>query len=569
LRKEKKKVVGKGEDRVVRTLEQGIFRGSIQIIDNDTNSTGDEPDLTNKTSSESVGQFDDEKNGYLCDKTDDRTTLMRSTLKIQQKLIDGLVNVAHELDDNDVENEKIETLDDHPFIAMFSFKVATKRLFQPNSEIKYGTKSDLEALNPVYFILTVWGLAISTPYYLLSAPLFNVWRFLVLFGHYLVVAVFSGHCVPELIIILSCILGFIYLESKYKEVQYSILNFAKQAGIILLKKYVKFAVFTLVAIAFTLYISPFLGSGPNYYASGISYNSCYNDWWWNLLMIGNFGPTSFYGMGGCLPWIWILSGIFQFWLCIPPILILYRKSKIATYLFLFLISAGSIAYTMYLVYKYDFKVGVLAFENLQDNVFDRVICSPLTKFHLLLMSFAFSRFYLAIQDHKAKPEVEQSWVMKKIYNRDSWIFTGALYGVMFSVFLVYLLIGRSALKNPYLWTRWENTLFYGFAKFMIFFVLLFLLFILYTENSPMIKKLFMIDYFSAISKLSFCVFLIYPTVIFFLYARGTNAFFISYPTIVYAFVHHFVISFAISLCITMAFLIPLFNIIHKLKIIIT
>jgi hypothetical protein len=110
------------------------------------------------------------------------------------KLITGIKNVVHELhaieEDEEEDNISEKT---NAFIDVFSLKANIDFLFQKNTVIKYQKESDLEIINCISIILTVWGLAISTPYYLLAAPLYNVWRFLVLFGSYLVVAVFSGH----------------------------------------------------------------------------------------------------------------------------------------------------------------------------------------------------------------------------------------------------------------------------------------------------------------------------------------------------------------------------------------
>lgn len=107
-------------------------------------------------------------------------------------------------------------------------------------------------------------------------------------------------------------------------------------------------------------------------------------------MIGNFAPSSYYGMSGCLPWLWVFSAVFQFWCVMPWIVLLYNKSKAVTFSLLSVLAAGSLILTMYYAWIHHFKVGLLAPENLKDNVFDVVYKSPFTKLHLLLMSFTFS-----------------------------------------------------------------------------------------------------------------------------------------------------------------------------------
>lgn len=118
-----------------------------------------------------------------------KSTFMRSTVKMRTKIFEGIKNVTHEL-------SEVEHPQDN--------NIYMEKKHKSPKDLKL---TDLKVMNLVFCILTVWGVAISTPYYLLAAPLYNVWRFLVLFGHYLVVAVFSGHCVPELIIMTSTFVG--------------------------------------------------------------------------------------------------------------------------------------------------------------------------------------------------------------------------------------------------------------------------------------------------------------------------------------------------------------------------
>jgi hypothetical protein len=63
--------------------------------------------------------------------------------------------------------------------------------------------------------------------------------------------------------------------------------------------------------------------------------------------------------------------------------------------------------------------------------------------------------------------------------------------------------------------------------------------------------------------------MIYPTVIFFLYCSGAEANYVSYPTVVYSAVHHFVASYAISFVLTLIVLIPLIKVVNKIKLIMT
>ena len=195
-----------------------------------------------------------------------------------------------------------------------------------------------------------------------------------------------------------------------------------------------------------------------------------------------------------------------------------------------------------------------------------MIKSPFTKFHLLLFSFAFSRFYLYLHDQRALPHNKRSLFIRLVYKRQSYLFTLSLWGFFAATFLFYLLIGRSALKNPYLWTRWQNTWFYGFAKFIIFMDLFLFMFLIFTKNPAFLTPLFSHKYFTFVAKLCAGVYVIYPTVIFFLYGNGAQGFYINYPNIVYGYVHHLLVSMIISLIFLLVLIIPFFNILNRLKI---
>lgn len=112
-----------------------------------------------------------------------------------------------------------------------------------------------------------------TPYYILASPIQNIWRFLVFLKQFLIPIGYSGNCVPELLILISSFLGFVYFNTKFEECGRQTLKFLKVSGFVLLKKYVKFFVITTVATGFTFYISPFLINNANYYNSGISYET--------------------------------------------------------------------------------------------------------------------------------------------------------------------------------------------------------------------------------------------------------------------------------------------------------
>ena len=274
-------------------------------------------------------------------------------------------------------------------------------------------------------------------------------------------------------------------------------------------------------------------------------------------------------MTGCMPWLWILSAVFQFWCILPWIIILYYKSRLLTYTILTILSFGSTALTLYYVYTYDFKVGLLAIENLKYNVFDNVYKSPFTKLQLLLFGLLLSRFYLATQRHKNQSKEQQNWILKKVYNSNSIIFKSAIWLIFLLSFVFFLFSPRDALMNAYSWTKNKNAMFYAFSQFIVIFDLFLVLFMLFTKNVEIFKQFCENKIFAVYSKLAVGLFLIYPTVMFLIYTVGPEPNYASYPSIIYYVVHHLVVGYLLSFVITLVVLLPSMQIMNRVKMLIT
>lgn len=195
----------------------------------------------------------------------------KSSVNNRTKILQEIQHIADEL--SEIERQELKNVKQDNYIEIFSFKSNITFLYKSNSEIKFHRKNDLECINGVFLICSVWGFILFTPYYLLASPVSNIWRFLVLLGQPLVTMVYSGHCVPELLILISSFLGFVYFRTKFEECNRQTLKFLKVSGFILIKKYAKFFILITIATGFTFYISPFLINNANYYTSGISYNT--------------------------------------------------------------------------------------------------------------------------------------------------------------------------------------------------------------------------------------------------------------------------------------------------------
>ena len=122
-----------------------------------------------------------------------------------------------------------------------------------------------------------------------------------------------------------------------------------------------------------------------------------------MLFIGNiYGfqePTE-----GCMYWVWAIQCDLQLHLFVPFLVMIYANygSFIGNGCMFFL-WCFSMFLNMFIVHKYDLKVGVFAIENY--SLLDKVFSKPWTKLFALAIGVAFANLYMQILSYrKHNPE---------------------------------------------------------------------------------------------------------------------------------------------------------------------
>ena len=111
------------------------------------------------------------------------------------------------------------------------------------------------------------------------------------------------------------------------------------------------------------YLTYYIGNGPVWGLYGDAWADCGKWWWTNLLFINNIYPLHFGNT--CMIWSWYLANDMQFFLLLPPLMVVTRKSRIAGVLCILVLMCVSIVLNM--VTMFDKGYGVLTM--LDDNYF--------------------------------------------------------------------------------------------------------------------------------------------------------------------------------------------------------
>ena len=91
-------------------------------------------------------------------------------------------------------------------------------------------------------------------------------------------------------------------------------------------RFVKFIPLLGMVLIFSLFILPFLGSGPiwNLYESVMA--PCDTYWWTVLLQVNNLYPTTTFD-DKCMPWAWFIPALTQLSLLLPIFVAVYQSGR--------------------------------------------------------------------------------------------------------------------------------------------------------------------------------------------------------------------------------------------------
>ena len=239
----------------------------------------------------------------------------------------------------------------------------------------------------------------------------------------------------------------------------------------------------------------------------------------------------------------------------PILVVCWKKLPKLFHLLAVCLILFQIALSMALVFKYEFRVGVIAIENIRFAMFDRYLSSPFTKFMPIFLGCYLSIFFRKIliwrQTKKVEDRIDQ--MIAYLDSSDGckkpkshfWVVWGLAF-ISLGSFMTYILMALTANQHPYSWSTTANAIYYGFNRVPYFISLSAILVVIFTKNLRLIEYLLGWVGWRVLARLTFGAFLAYPLVIFLLYANTEQPFFLRYPSIIWSLFHHVTVSYLFS-----------------------
>ena len=106
-----------------------------------------------------------------------------------------------------------------------------------------------------------------------------------------------------------------------------------------------------------------VNGGPDWFISANLFQTCKDDWWARVLLIGNLVPYFTAPIYGCFFWAWVIEVDIQLSLVVPIFVYAYLKNPKLGHVIIVLSTMIGIAVNELIVDYYGYKVGWLASGN--------------------------------------------------------------------------------------------------------------------------------------------------------------------------------------------------------------
>lgn len=183
----------------------------------------------------------------------------------------------------------------------------------------------------------------------------------------------------------------------------------------LVKKFFRYMPLNIVAMLSTIFILPYVGSGPvwNNFASVVYPCTSHSPadptrkqgmWWTNVLWINNLYPVNYDDK--CLPWTWFIPCYVQLSLLLPLILSVYAKvaNKCVSGLIYLALGIAALGFTF--LRSYQMNLGATVVRN--EEFFAQVYMSPLFHFSSFFLGIIVSLVYMRYIEERAEASAIQN-----------------------------------------------------------------------------------------------------------------------------------------------------------------
>jgi hypothetical protein len=245
---------------------------------------------------------------------------------------------------------------------------------------------------------------------------------------------------------------------------------------------------------------------------------------------------------------------------LPLWVIIYKRSKLAFYIGATLLCVAGVIIIGVICYIHNLRVGILTFEDYY--LYSYQFNKPYTKLVAISTGMLTAAFYFRAMDYKSasleSKKKNYSWLH---FIRHSKIASLVLFTYGMGMLMFVTAATLTANQNGYLWTKWENTIYYAFGRLGYCSSVIAILVLVVMDKANAILSFLGQPLWRPFAKITFAAYLIYPLAITLNFQLSNDAVFLSYATIVYFMVANIVTSYLFGFILHIFFEAPITNVI--------
>eukprot|EP01112_Ceratiomyxa_fruticulosa_P004021 TRINITY_DN1435_c0_g1_i1.p1 TRINITY_DN1435_c0_g1~~TRINITY_DN1435_c0_g1_i1.p1 ORF type:complete len:687 (-),score=135.01 TRINITY_DN1435_c0_g1_i1:122-2182(-) len=251
---------------------------------------------------------------------------------------------------------------------------------------------------------------------------------------------------------------------------------------------------------FYIYISPYWADGAVWYQYQETVKeTCGRYWWANVLYINNFIPSLWNSQ--CMLWSWYLANDFQFYLATPFILIAYHKNKTVGWIFVILLTIGTLVANGLLAHEHHFLWNSANSNGYMDLAYGK----PYTRAAPYLIGLCVS--FLYIEEYRLKRVL--AWIL---------MLTGAVLMSAVVYGPVSQFRSASELHPPVsTWSQTDSWMYFTFSKFGWSLGVALLMYPFIKGYGGFVRRFLAAPFWDPLARLTYSAYLIHPMLMLSIY----------------------------------------------------
>lgn len=311
-------------------------------------------------------------------------------------------------------------------------------------------------------------------------------------------------------------------------------SYCKQIPFLYIKRFLRLTPTYFFILFFYIKILPQLESGPFWNLLEKDIEFCNKYWWTNLLYMNNLYPSD---SSGCYAVTWYLANDFQFFLMVPffALFAVYSVKNYTHLLSIVILLIGctiSIVFAFIESYKNNWSINIYDATFLS-GYFPNYYTKPWFRCPPYLFGMILAIIWYYYFDEKNSPFLqikneleiqligygtERKTRIYKNFIKKNNLLKNVLFLLSLSIFGFLVLGEKGAYSNiPSDWSDTEMSFYISFSKPLWSIGLCILSFLLFLKEFSWIHQILSNHFISVISKLTFCMYLIHPTILYWYY----------------------------------------------------